>query len=84
MTKHTNTPATTKADKLLYFYLLHERDELGGVPRPLVVLDQLLHVVGVLEDVQPAHAGESELLGAHARVANLRNQATKVRRQNQV
>ena len=31
--------------------LLHELDELRGVSRPLVVLDELLHVVGVLEDV---------------------------------
>lgn len=39
--------------------------------RPLVVLNELLHVVGVLQDVQAADASESELLGADAGVANL-------------
>lgn len=39
--------------------------------RSLVVLDELFHMVGVLEDVQAADASESELLGADASVANL-------------
>lgn len=35
------------------------------------MLDELLDMVGVLEDVQAADAGESELLGSHASVAHL-------------
>ena len=55
--------------------LLHELDELRGVPGPLIVLDELLHVVGVLEDVQAANARQPELLSAHAGVANLSHRA---------
>lgn len=51
------------------------------MPGPLVVLDQLLDVVGVLEDVQPADAGQSELLGPYARVAYLTHTHTHTRAQ---
>lgn len=51
--------------------LFHKLDELCGVASSLVVLDKLLHVVGVLEDVQPADSSQSELLGTHTGVAHL-------------
>ena len=38
---------------------------------PLVVLDELLYVIGVLEDVQSTDPRESELLSANASIADL-------------